>query len=149
MPELAWSAIPGALVVCFLMGFFPVAAMRLIVHLYPKGHIRRQELMAEIHAVEWKWRVVWVFEQLALALFEGLSERQRDRKEARDKERQLLMMTWLLIRRYGVPSGDVWLAADIRESGLSSKAQKRLHNYATLLGRDEGETNRARNPTRN
>jgi hypothetical protein len=80
MPEIAWGAIPTTLIVCFLVGFFPGAITRQIVRIYPKRHPRRQEIVAELYAVERKWRLVWVFEQLELALFEGLPQRLSERE---------------------------------------------------------------------
>jgi hypothetical protein len=87
----SWQAIWFYLGVAFLFGFAPGFALRLIVGLYPKGHPRRSELVAELYTVERLNRPTWVFEQLEVALFEGVAARRRDRRkvtEAADLKRR-------------------------------------------------------------
>lgn len=60
-----------------VFGFCPPLAIRLLVLVYPRGHLRRRELPAEMAAVPYRNRPLWLAEQLALVLTEGLAERLR------------------------------------------------------------------------
>jgi len=64
-------------------GFAPGFCLRLIVLLYPVGHPRRKELVAELYVIKRPLRPLFVAEQLETALFEGIKER---RKAGRDKQ---------------------------------------------------------------
>lgn len=72
-----WQAI---LVVLLLFGFAPGCVLRLIVHLYPKNHDRRLELIAELYAMKFIERPLFVAQQIETSLFEGLPARLRNRK---------------------------------------------------------------------
>ncbi len=63
---------PSLLLVLFVFGFAPGAALRLIVLAYHPEDERRDELRAELHAVPRWERPVWVAEQLETAIFDGL-----------------------------------------------------------------------------
>lgn len=63
------------LVALLVFGFAPGAALRLIVLAFHRDDPRRSELLAELHAVPRWERPFWVFEQLEVALFEGVWER--------------------------------------------------------------------------
>src|SRR5690348_6208017 len=84
---LAWPTL-GAAVLVF--GFAPGVALRLIVLLYPRGNLRRRELLGELYAVPRIERPFWVAEQLEVALFEGLRDRltawRAKRVKTADKE---------------------------------------------------------------
>ncbi|MEX1142596.1 MAG: DUF2314 domain-containing protein [Thermoleophilaceae bacterium] len=67
----------AALVLLVGYGFAPGAALRLIVLAFPRDDFRREELLAELYAVPRRERPVWVFEQLEVALSEGLLGRAR------------------------------------------------------------------------
>jgi hypothetical protein len=69
---LSW---PTFLVALLVFGFAPGAALRLIVLVFHRDDPRRQELLAELHVVPRIERPFWVFEQLEVALFEGLWDR--------------------------------------------------------------------------
>jgi hypothetical protein len=69
---LAWPTLGIALLV---FGFAPGVVLRLIVLFYPRGNLRRQELLSELYAVPRIERPFWVAEQLEVALFEGLRGR--------------------------------------------------------------------------
>jgi len=71
---LAWPTLSIALLV---FGFAPGVVLRLIVLFYPRGHLRRRELLGELYAVPRIERPFWVVEQLEIALFEGLRDRAR------------------------------------------------------------------------
>ncbi|MBB1158489.1 hypothetical protein [Amycolatopsis dendrobii] len=92
MDELAghvatWGA--GTLVLTALVfGFFPVFAVNLLARVYPKGHPRRAELVAELHDVPRRERLIWVAEQLATVLFDGVPERVRARRRGASAERE-------------------------------------------------------------
>ena len=62
-------------------GFAPGAMLRIIVLLLPKTDARRQELIAELYAVPRMERPTWVFEQLEICLFEGITLRRRERMQ--------------------------------------------------------------------
>lgn len=67
----------AALVLLVGFGFAPGAALRLIVLAFPRDDPRREELLAELYAVPRRDRPVWVFEQLEIAVSEGLLGRVR------------------------------------------------------------------------
>jgi Sigma-70 factor, region 1.1 len=71
---VSWKAFVVSLLV---FGFAPGAVLRLIVLAFPRNDPRRRELLAELYAVPRLVRPYWVFEQLEVALFEGLGERIR------------------------------------------------------------------------
>jgi hypothetical protein len=55
-----------------VFGFAPGALLRIIVLAFDRDDPRRQELRAELYAVPRRERLFWVFEQLEVALFEGV-----------------------------------------------------------------------------
>jgi len=67
----------AALVVLFVFGFAPGAALRLIVLAFPRDDPRREELLAELYVVPRYDRPFWVFQQLEIAVSEGLLGRLR------------------------------------------------------------------------
>lgn len=71
---VSWPTFIAALIV---FGFAPGAFLRLIVLAFERDDPRRVELLAEVHVVPRIERPFWVFEQLEVALFEGLLERIR------------------------------------------------------------------------
>jgi DNA-binding CsgD family transcriptional regulator len=76
-----WWALPvGVLIVAITFGFMPGLLIRQVVRLWPKGHPRRAELVAEVYALEYFKRVLFVFEQIETGLFEGLTARVRTRR---------------------------------------------------------------------
>jgi Protein of unknown function (DUF3761) len=58
-----------------LFGFAPGFFLHLIVLAYPRSDPRRRELIAELYVIPRRERPLWVAEQLATALFEGLGRR--------------------------------------------------------------------------
>jgi hypothetical protein len=73
----SWQAVTTYFGLAFLVGFVPGASLRLILRIYPKGHPRRQELMAELYAMPRFERPFFVCEQLEMAVGEGLPARLR------------------------------------------------------------------------
>jgi hypothetical protein len=67
-----WGALPAFLFALLVFGFAPGAVLRLIVRAFPRDDPRRRELLAELYVVPRMDRPFWVFEQIELALFEGL-----------------------------------------------------------------------------
>jgi hypothetical protein len=63
---------PEFLAALLVFGFAPGAVLRLVVHAFHRDDPRRDELLAELHAVPRLERPFWVFEQIEVALFEGL-----------------------------------------------------------------------------
>jgi hypothetical protein len=69
---VSWPTFLAALLV---FGFAPGAVLRLIVLAFQRDDPRRSEMLAELHRVPRWERPFWVFEQLEVALFEGIRER--------------------------------------------------------------------------
>jgi hypothetical protein len=65
------------IIVLIVFGFAPGAVLRLIVLLFPRDDPRRRELLAELYAVPWPERPLWVAQQMEVAFFEGLPKRIR------------------------------------------------------------------------
>ena len=63
------------LISLLVFGFAPGAVLRLIVLAFRRDDPRRREMLAELHRVPRLERPYWVFEQLEVALFEGIWER--------------------------------------------------------------------------
>jgi Uncharacterized protein conserved in bacteria (DUF2314) len=63
------------LISLLVFGFAPGAVLRLIVLAFRRDDPRRREMLAELHRVPRLERPYWVFEQLEVALFEGVWER--------------------------------------------------------------------------
>lgn len=93
MMEILLATVITLLVIPVIVGAFPIAAIRAVVRLYPKGHPRRDELIGEVHVVPRKERIAWVGEQLALASFEGIGERGRLRRERRREVKEAKKQT--------------------------------------------------------
>jgi hypothetical protein len=53
----------------------PGLLLRFVVLVYPRGDERRDELIAEMYAVPFLRRPLWVFQQVEVILWEGLPER--------------------------------------------------------------------------
>jgi Uncharacterized protein conserved in bacteria (DUF2314) len=63
------------LISLLVFGFAPGAVLRLIVLAFRRDDPRRREMLAELYRVPRLERPYWVFEQLEVALFEGIWER--------------------------------------------------------------------------
>lgn len=79
----SWQAFSAYGTTLLVFGFAPGFILRLIVKLYPKGDLRRAELVAELYAMPRIWRPMWVVQQIETGLFEGLSARRVARKSRR------------------------------------------------------------------
>jgi hypothetical protein len=88
------------LALALIYGFAPGAFLRLIVLAFHRDDPRRRELLAELRAVPRWERPMWVFEQLEVALFEGIFERIQ------------WAATGRIIHRWRLGSGVVRHAAD-------------------------------------
>jgi hypothetical protein len=69
---VSWKTFVVSLLV---FGFAPGAVLRLIVLAFRRDDPRRSEMLAELYRVPRLERPYWVFEQLEVALFEGVWER--------------------------------------------------------------------------
>ncbi len=69
---LSWRSVAGVLV---LFGLAPGFALRVIVLAYHREDPIRDELIAELYAVPWFERPLWVAQQLETAICEGLRDR--------------------------------------------------------------------------
>ncbi|GAB3444264.1 hypothetical protein [Actinophytocola sediminis] len=118
----------AALIFGLTFGLAPGLLLRVIVLLYPKGDPRRTELFAELYDDEGKRayleRVVWVFEQLELALREGLRlrvaltrtarrRRRADRREIANHEERITAETF------------DWAQAVVRERAITFQKRAR------------------------
>jgi hypothetical protein len=77
MPELmeAIASWQNLLLIVVVFGIAPGLCLRLIVRAYPRSHPRRTELITQLYAMPRIQRLLWVAEQLEIALFEGLVPR--------------------------------------------------------------------------
>jgi hypothetical protein len=122
----SWDAVWLFFGVAFLLGFAPGAALRLILLLYPRDHPRRQELIGELYAMGRIERPVFVFEQLELAIFEGIHlRRARRRERVRSRAKQEARDRWLAVAKEileGLPPQS-WslLASSAARSSLMSR----------------------------
>jgi hypothetical protein len=66
---------PTLIIALLVFGFAPGALLRIIVLAYPREDARRRELRGELSNVPRLERLLWVTEQMELALFEGLGGR--------------------------------------------------------------------------
>ncbi len=81
-----WYRLPlGMLVLGLTFGLVPGLVLNLAVLFYPKDHPRRRELVAEMDAVPYFKRALWVFQALQVTLTEGLPARVRSHRAARRK----------------------------------------------------------------
>lgn len=69
------------LITMLIFGFAPGVTLRVIIRAWPHDHPRRRELMAELKAVPYVERLLWVAEQVESAIFDGLPTRYRSRGE--------------------------------------------------------------------
>jgi hypothetical protein len=82
----SWQTLPTVLVV---FGFAPGLVLRLLVRIYPKSDPRRTELVAELYAMGWIERPLFVIQQMETVLFEGVPHRfktLRERRRARSHQ---------------------------------------------------------------
>ena len=79
----AWWILPVSLLVFGAsFGLLPGLMLRLIVLLYPKTDLRRQELFVKLYSPEMGrfGRFEWVFQQLETALRDGPTSRREERQ---------------------------------------------------------------------
>jgi hypothetical protein len=81
--ELVKLSPASLLLAVLIFGVAPGLCLRLIVKLYPREHPRRKELVAELYKQKRLERLLFVGEQLEVALFEGVSERKLDSRRRR------------------------------------------------------------------
>jgi hypothetical protein len=73
----------GLLLTVLIFGFMPGFLLRLIVMMYPPGHVRRRELPAELYKLGRLERIMFVAEQFETAIFEGIGSRIANRRRGR------------------------------------------------------------------
>jgi len=71
------------LVAILIFSVLPKLVLQLMVKIYPKGHPRRKELLAECAFIKRRVRPFWVAENVVTALFDGVPVRIRQLKKAR------------------------------------------------------------------
>jgi hypothetical protein len=74
---LGWRTL---LVALGLVAFLPGVALRQFVRLYPRGHERRRELVADLYVRPFHERLPYVVQCLEVSFAEGLSARWRSRR---------------------------------------------------------------------
>lgn len=79
----SWPALGAFFGVVVVFGFLPGFTLRLLVKLYPPGHVRRDQLPADMYELPRHKRWFFVAEQLETVLFEGLPARLRRRLQVR------------------------------------------------------------------
>jgi hypothetical protein len=86
----SWGILVSAVVAAFVLGAAPVFAVRWIARIYPPGHPRRAELVAEMAHVKGLRRTLelwrWMGEQFAVAICDGLPARRGERAASRAVE---------------------------------------------------------------
>jgi hypothetical protein len=82
----SWRTLVAVLVV---FGVAPGLVLRAILLLYPKGHPRRKELIAELYVVPRWERPLFVAEQLEVGLTEGVPARVREIRVRRKRRRRM------------------------------------------------------------
>jgi hypothetical protein len=126
---LAWPTLGVAILV---FGFAPGAALRLIVLAFKREDPRRQELLAELHAVPRIERPFWVAEQLEIALFEGLRGRLEGHRNplARKakKKKKRTKTTQLGITRTRAEEMAVELAEQVLSQYIEDRNSSSLHH---------------------
>lgn len=80
-----------------LFGFAPGLFLRIIVLIYPRGHPRRKELIAELYTLSWPVRLLFVAQQLETALFEGLPCRLESRRKLGVLGRLMAAPLWVAV----------------------------------------------------
>lgn len=86
---------PSVLLALVAFGLLPGPLLRLIVRIYPKTDPRRKELVAELYGIEHHKQLLFVAQNLELAVFEGLPARWRSRHNGTTNQSL-------------TPTGDVW-----------------------------------------
>ncbi len=73
----SWWSLPLAMLISGIsLGFMPGFLLRQIVRLYPKEDERRTELFAELRALPYLRRILWVFEQFETGIVDGRRARR-------------------------------------------------------------------------
>ena len=116
----------------FALAFFgvtPGIVLRLVVRIYPRGHARREELVAELYSMGFPARPLWVAQQFETAIFEGMPARRAHRRP--DSVQQLVGLASELHRRGTIPDPDDQVRAlyDMME-WLSPRSRRRLRRLA-------------------
>ncbi len=134
---------PAALLGVLVFGFLPGPILRLIVRIYPKEHPRRRELVAELYALDYHKRLLFVAQNLELALFEGLPMRWRSRHAGTtlDAPRSLTEAEFLgpqVCEVVGITYRqlDYWARTDLVRPSVASacgSGAQRRYSYADLL----------------
>lgn len=121
--------------VVLVFGFLPGAVLHLLVLVYPRGHPRREELLAELAVIRRVEKPFWVAEQIAAVLGGGLPARlaaQRSRRaaarleELRSDQRRFetsLLAYWTARMTWGAPAR--------RSRNAMRSVQKNLQRWMT------------------
>jgi hypothetical protein len=75
-----------------LFGFLPGFLLRPFLWIYPKGSDRPEEILGELYALPYRKRILWAFQHIEVAVFEGGKQRRLERMQARfDKQLRLAL----------------------------------------------------------
>jgi hypothetical protein len=112
---LDWRTVAAALGVA---AFLPGAALRQIVRIYPQGHPRRAELIADLYVRPFQERLLYVVQCLEISLAEGISERRALRRavEPLDEEQTETASVGPAKRTFTIvnPSDFAWEHVEVR-----------------------------------
>ena len=128
------------LVVLLAYGFVPGFPLRAIVRLYPKDHPRRRELVAELYAVEYWKRPLFVLQQLETAISEGIPARCQGFRRAHDptapapwqpdgfRGPTVCKIVGITYRQL-----DYWARTDLIRPSAAGPADQRAYSYRDLV----------------
>jgi hypothetical protein len=102
-----WSLPVGLLIVGLSLGFMPSFLLRQIVRLYPKGDERRTELFAELRALPYLKRIVWVSEQLETGIVDGRRARRTSATTLHPQTAEVWLGELIVEARRDIPIGNL------------------------------------------
>ncbi len=135
---------PSLLIALVAFGFAPGALLRVIVLAFRRDDPRRRELLAELPHVPRLERPFWVFEQLEVALFEGLLGRSAERIRSKRRNggrfasfsatESYQTATWRWLSQILTGNGGAYGVYGPRGSGKSWLLQRAIHAAAAAGG---------------
>lgn len=122
------------LVPVILGGMLPVFVVRCVVRVYPRGHARRAELVAEMASVKGvveRW--VWLGHILGTAVFEGVPERRRAVSPGQRRRTRASLLV-VALRRYRASISPLYNDVCRFELTCSAYALEAVELHGTVKG---------------